>query len=92
MQFVQYECIKSELKDEYDKKINFLHKRLNKKALNDPSFFLMNSMTDDFNLTDHQNQFMPSNLGTGFAGNAAKLSSQNDQNQQFRKKVFGGGT
>ena len=32
MQFVQYECIKSELKDEYDKKMSFLHKRLNKKA------------------------------------------------------------
>jgi len=47
MQFVQYECIKSELKDEYDKKMTFLHKRLNKKAQQDPSFFLMNSMTED---------------------------------------------
>ena len=47
MQFVQYECIKSELKDEYDKKLTFLHKRLNKKAQQDPSFFLMNSMTDE---------------------------------------------
>ena len=74
MQFVQYECIKSELKDEYDKKISFLHKRLNKKAQNDPSFFLMNSMTDEYNKTA-QPQLT---LGTGFAGNAAKLSSQND--------------
>ena len=32
LQFVQYECIKSELKEEYEKKVGFLHKRLNKKA------------------------------------------------------------
>ena len=31
-QFVQYECIKSELKEEYEKRVGFLHKRLNKKA------------------------------------------------------------
>ena len=44
LQFVQYECIKSELKEEYDKRVGFLHKRLNKKAQMDPSFLLLNSM------------------------------------------------
>jgi hypothetical protein len=32
LQYVQYECVKSELKEEYDKRVGFLHKRLNKKA------------------------------------------------------------
>ena len=32
LQFVQYECIKSELKEEYDKKVGFLNRRLNMKA------------------------------------------------------------
>ena len=45
LQFVQYECIKSELKEEYDKRVGFLHKRLNKKAQMDPSFVLLNNMT-----------------------------------------------
>jgi hypothetical protein len=44
-QFVQYECIKSELKEEYEKRVGFLHKRLNKKAQMDPSFLLLNSMS-----------------------------------------------
>ena len=44
LQFVQYECVKSELKEEYDKRVNFLNKRLNKKAQVDPSFLLLNSM------------------------------------------------
>ena len=45
LQFVQYECVKSELKEEYDKRVGFLHKRLNKKAQMDPSFMLLNNMT-----------------------------------------------
>ena len=32
LHFVQYEYVKSELKEEYDKRVGFLHKRLNKKA------------------------------------------------------------
>ena len=36
--------MKSELKEEYDKRVGFLHKRLNKKAQMDPSFLLLNSM------------------------------------------------
>ena len=44
LQFVQYESVKSELKVEYDKRVGFLHKRLNKKAMMDPSFLLLNSM------------------------------------------------
>jgi hypothetical protein len=28
IQFVQYECIKSELRAEYDKRVNYLHKRI----------------------------------------------------------------
>ena len=33
LQYVQYECIKTELKEEYDKRINFLHKRIEKKQM-----------------------------------------------------------
>ena len=28
LQFVQYECLKTELKEEYDKRVHFLHKRI----------------------------------------------------------------
>ena len=45
LQNVQYECIKSELKEEYEKRVGFLNKRLTKKAQMDPSFLLLNSMT-----------------------------------------------
>lgn len=31
LQYVQYECIKTELKEEYEKRINFLHKRIEKR-------------------------------------------------------------
>lgn len=54
MQFVQYECIKNELKVEYEKKVNFLHKRLNKKAQMDPSFLLLNNMTQGSMSTKNQ--------------------------------------
>jgi len=45
MQFVQYESEKSKLKEEYEKRVNFLHKRMSKRATMDPSFLLLNSMT-----------------------------------------------
>jgi hypothetical protein len=41
MRDVQYECIKSELKEEYDKKVGMLKNRLNKRALRDPSLLLL---------------------------------------------------
>lgn len=28
LQFVQYECLKTELKEEYEKRVHFLHKRI----------------------------------------------------------------
>ena len=31
LQYVQYECIKTELKEEYDKRINFLHRRIERR-------------------------------------------------------------
>ena len=31
LQYVQYECIKTDLKEEYDKRINFLHKRIERR-------------------------------------------------------------
>ena len=52
LQHVQYECIKSELKDEYDKRVNFLHKRLSKKAQIDPSFMLLNNLTQSNSTKD----------------------------------------
>jgi len=45
LQYVHYECIKSELKEEYDKRVGFLHKRLTKKAEVDPSLLLLNNLT-----------------------------------------------
>ena len=45
MQFVQYESEKSKLKEEYEKRVGFLHKRMSKRATMDPSFLLLNSMT-----------------------------------------------
>lgn len=38
---VQYECIKSELKEEYEKKVGVLKNRLNRRALRDPSLLLL---------------------------------------------------
>jgi len=31
IQYVQYECIKTELKEEYEKRVNCLHKKIEKK-------------------------------------------------------------
>lgn len=31
LQYVQYECIKTELKEEYEKRVNFLQKRIEKR-------------------------------------------------------------
>ena len=45
MQFVQYESEKSKLKEEYEKRVGFLHKRMSKRATMDPSLLLLNSMT-----------------------------------------------
>lgn len=45
MQFVHYESEKSKLKEEYEKRVGFLHKRMSKRATMDPSFLLLNSMT-----------------------------------------------
>ena len=54
MQFVQYESEKSKLKEEYEKRVGFLHKRLNKKAQIDPSFMLLNSMSNQPLSTNNQ--------------------------------------
>jgi hypothetical protein len=42
---VKYECIKSELKDDYLKRISMVARRLHKKAENDLSFTLMNNLS-----------------------------------------------
>ncbi len=47
LQYVQYECIKTELKEEYEKKISFLKNRLKKRTLKDPSFWLFSQLTHD---------------------------------------------
>ena len=44
VQFVQYEFVKSELKEEYEKRVGFLNKRLSRKAEMDPSYLLLNDM------------------------------------------------
>ena len=40
----QYESIKSDMKDDYDKRINQLKNRLEQRAVKDPSFWLFNRM------------------------------------------------
>jgi hypothetical protein len=42
---VQYEVIKGELKDEYEKKLGFLTKRLTREAQYDPNFYLLSSLS-----------------------------------------------
>lgn len=37
---MQYECIKSELKEEYDRKIDFLKGRIKRRAAIDPSYWV----------------------------------------------------
>ena len=45
MQHVKYECIKSELKEEYNKKMNAIDKKLSAKAMENPSYLLLNNMS-----------------------------------------------
>mmetsp|Transcript_38958 Transcript_38958/g.37287 ORF Transcript_38958/g.37287 Transcript_38958/m.37287 type:complete len:127 (-) Transcript_38958:955-1335(-) len=47
LQVVQYECIKSELKEEYEKRISALKQRMHTKVLKDPSFMLFQQMSID---------------------------------------------
>ena len=63
LQFVQYECIKSELKEEYEKKVGFLHKRLSKKAQVDPSFMLMNNLSVPTSTKNQRNSAFDDDLG-----------------------------
>jgi hypothetical protein len=44
---VQYECIKSELKEEYERKQSGLNKKLLYKSLNDPSYLLLNQIANE---------------------------------------------
>lgn len=46
LQFVQYECIKSELKEEYEKKIISLKNKFNRKAIRDPSLLLLTQISN----------------------------------------------
>lgn len=54
IQFVQYECIKSELRAEYDKRVNYLHKRIQRQnakqgPYQDAHLILMQNNTTDMN-------------------------------------------
>ena len=42
---MQYECIKSGLKDDYEKRAMLLNKKLVKKAETDPSLLLLDQIT-----------------------------------------------
>ena len=44
---MQYECLKTELKEEYEKKINYLKERLKKRAIKDPSFLLFTQLINE---------------------------------------------
>ena len=89
LQFVQYECIKSELKEEYDKRVGFLHKRLNKKAQMDPSFLLLNDMTTQPMTT--KNNATKADILTNPTGMiTGERNKQIGQQIQLQKKILGG--
>ena len=44
---MQYDCIKSELKEEYEKKVKSLKLKLDKKAQRDPSLLLFSQLTEE---------------------------------------------
>jgi hypothetical protein len=46
-QLIQYESIKTELKQEYEKKLSVLRSRLTQRATKDPSFWLFNQMASE---------------------------------------------
>ena len=46
MKYVQYECIKSELKEEYDRRLENLTRKFDLKCLQDPSLMLLGSFKD----------------------------------------------
>lgn len=58
LQYVQYECIKSELKEEYERKINVLNKKFDQKALRDPSYMLLGKITSEENFNQPKNQHL----------------------------------
>jgi len=47
LQNVQYECIKSELKEEYERRRLAISKKFTTKSAYDPSYRLLNVMTTD---------------------------------------------
>lgn len=51
MESVQYECIKSELKEEYERNFNKLNKRFEQKAQSDPSYMLLGKISEPDKLT-----------------------------------------
>ena len=68
VQFVQYECIKSELREEYDKRINYLNKRIQRQntkqgPYQDAHLILMQNNTADMNDLAKPG---PRNRGSGF--------------------------
>ena len=91
MQFIQYECIKSELKEEYDKKVGFLHKRLNKKAQVDPSFMLLNNLVmpvstrNKVKLNGLSNEF-----GMDMANGPCTTDEQTKKQIQLQRKILNG--
>lgn len=54
MGFVQYECVKSELKDEYNKKLRQLNKRWLASCKVDPSLNLLSKFPADDSLMERQ--------------------------------------
>ena len=52
MQFVQYECLKTELKEEYDKKINFIHKRMETRNTKPGPYFDANQILQSTSIND----------------------------------------
>lgn len=79
IQHVQYECVKSELKDDYLKKISIVERKLHKKAENDLSFTLMNNLT-------LLNEEKDDNFGSVKTRELKKLGAAAQNSAEYRKE------
>ena len=81
LQYVQYECIKTELKEEYEKRVNFLHKRIENKQsqqgpYQDAHLILMQNSINDVNQ-------IASKGGPSMKGRTGRQGNGSPQREQF---------
>lgn len=76
---MQYDCIKSELKEEYDKKVKSLKLKLNRKAMRDPSLLLFSQLTEEQKKSGNRTP-MAGGLNQSFTGISSGLSHGQGRN------------